>query len=318
MYQPVTAQILRFDRDALSKDAAVTPQEVAAFYDQNKQGLVSRETRDVSYVVIGLPAAQQKLEGKDRATALQKLADQVEQTGKSIRAEIQKGADFAKAAGKASLQPKKASDIERDGSQNGKDSGVPNAVAAAAFRLQKTGEISDIIQDGNSFYIVTVEGVTPSHLLQLAEVSERITKLLKEEKATKALAESASKAVEKIRAAMTAGKSFAEAVKEAGVKTQQITGVTPSDTKASQEQQGLASATLGLKEGELGPLQPAPWGAFAAYLEKRAPLTDAQWNEHRTALAKTLLTNEQELIFQEWLRASRGTAQIKMLGRPGA
>ena len=318
MYQPVTAQILRFDRDALSKDAAVTPQEVAAFYDQNKQGLVSRETRDVSYVVIGLPAAQQKLEGKDRATALQNLADQVEQTGKSIRAEIQKGADFAKAAGKASLQPKKASAIERDGSQNGKDSGVPDAVAAAAFRLQKTGEISDIIQDGNSFYIVTVEGVTPSHLLQLAEVSERITKLLKEEKATKALAESASKAVEKIRAAMTAGKSFAEAVKEAGVKTQQITGVTPSDTKASQEQQGLASATLGLKEGELGPLQPAPWGAFAAYLEKRAPLTDAQWNEHRAALAKTLLTNEQELIFQEWLRASRGTAQIKMLGSPGA
>ena len=165
---------------------------------------------------------------------------------------------------------------------------------------------------------MTVEGVTPSHLLQLAEVSERITKLLKEEKATKALAESASKAVEKIRAAMTAGKSFAEAVKEAGVKTQQITGVTPSDTKASQEQQGLASATLGLKEGELGPLQPAPWGAFAAYLEKRAPLTDAQWNEHRAALAKTLLTNEQELIFQEWLRASRGTAQIKMLGSPGA
>lgn len=318
MYQPVTAQILRFERNALSKDAAVTPQEVAAFYEQNKQGLVSRETRDVSYLVIGLPAAQQKLEGKDRAAALQKLADQVEQAGKSIRAEIQKGADFAKAAGKASLQTRKAAAIERDGSQNGKDSGVPAAVAAGAFRLQKTGEVSDIIQDGNDFYIVTVEGITPSHLLQLAEVSERITKLLKEEKAGKALAELASKAVEKIRAAMTAGKPFAEAVKEAGAKTQQITGVTPSDTKAPQEQQALASATLGLKEGELGPLQPAPWGAFAAYLEKRAPLTDAQWKEHRAALAKTLLSNERELIFLEWLRASRGAAQVKMLGRPGA
>ena len=318
IYQPVTAQILRFDRDAFTKDAAVTSQEVAAFYEKNRQGLVSRETRDVSYVVIGLPAAQQKLEGKERASALQKLADQVEQTGKAIRAEIQKGADFAKAAGKSSLQPKKASAIERDGSQNGKDSGVPAAVAAAAFRLQKSGELSDIIQDGNDFYIVTVQGITPAHLLELTAVSDRITKLLKEEKSTKALADSAEKAVEKIRAAMAAGKSFSEAVKEAGVKTQQIAGITPSATTASQEQKGLASATLGLKEGEIGPLQPAPWGAFAAYLEKRAPLTDAQWKDHRAALTKTLLANEQELIFQEWLRAARGAAQIKMLGRPGA
>ena len=318
MYQPVTAQILRFDRDLLTKDAAVTPQEIAAFYEQNKQGLVSRESRDISYVVVELPASQQKLAGKERAGALQNLADQVESAGKSIRAEIQKGSDFAKAAGKASLQSKKAAAVERDGSHKGKDAGLPASVVAGAFRLQKTGDLSDIIQDGNSFYIVTVEGVTPSHLLQLAEVSERITRILKEEKATKALADSAAKAVEKIRAAMAAGKPFAEAVREAGVRTQQITAVTPSDTKAPQEQQALASSTLGLKEGELGPLQPAPWGAFAAYLEKRAPLTEAQWKEHQASLSKTLLSNEQELLFLEWLRTSRGAAQIRMMGRSGS
>jgi hypothetical protein len=318
IYQPVTAQILRFEKDSMAKDAEVTPQEAAAFYEQNKQGLVSREARDISYVVVELPPSQQKLEGKERAGALQKLADQVDQEGKSIRAEIQKGVDFAKAAAKLSLQPKKIAGIERDGSQQGKDAGVPAPVVASAFRLQKKGELSEIIQDGKSFYIVTVEGVTPAHQLELAEVSDRIIKLLKDEKAAKALADSANKSMEQIRAALAAGKPFADAVKQAGVKTQQITSVTPSDTKAGQEQQSLAAATLSLKEGELGTLQGAPWGAFAAYLEKRTPLTDAQWKEHQETLSKTLLSNERELLFFEWLRTSRGAAQIKMLGRQGA
>jgi hypothetical protein len=314
----VTAQILRFDRDGFAKDSAVSPEEVSAFYEKNKQGLLSREARDISYVVLELPAGQQKLAGKERAGALQKLADQVEEAGKSIRAELQKGADFAKAAGKASLQPKKAAAIERDGSQKGKDAGIPASVVAGAFRLQKAGEISDIIQEGNSFYIVTVEGVSPARQLALAEVSERLTKLLKQEKAEKILADSANKAVEQIRATLASGKSFADAAKQAGVKTQQITGITPSDTKATQEQQALASATLSLKEGELGALQAAPWGAFAAYLEKRAPLTDAQWKQHNAALSKTLLSNERELLFLEWLRTARGTAKIRMMGRQGA
>ena len=318
IYQPVTAQILRFDRAGFAKDAAFSPGEISAFYEKNKAALVSREARDISYVVIELPAAQQKLEGKERAGALQKLADQVDQVGKSIRAELQKGAAFAKAAGKAALQPKKVADLERDGSQKGKDAGLPASVVSGAFRLQKTGEVSEIIQDGNSFYIVTVEGVTSARQLELTEVSDKIIKLLKEEKAASALADSANKAMEQIRAAMASGKSFSDAVKQAGVKTQQITAVTPSDAKVGQEQQSLAGATLGLKEGELGSLQAALWGAFAAYLEKRAALTDAQWKVQKEALSKTLLSNERELLFLEWLRTSRGAAQIKMMGRRGA
>jgi hypothetical protein len=179
--------------------------------------------------------------------------------------------------------------------------------------LQKTGEISDIIQDGNSFYIVTVEGVTPARQLELAEVADKISTLLVQEKASKLAADAAAKSLDKIREAMASGKSFSEAAKEAGIKTQALTGVVPADPKGSKEIQYLASTTLSLKEGELGNLQGAPWGSFAPYLQKRAPLTEAQWNEHRSTISKTLLSNEQSMLFMEWLRASRGAAQIKML-----
>ena len=99
------------------------------------------------------------------------------------------------------------------------------------------------------------------------------------------------------------------------MKIEPLANVTPADPKNTEEQQGLAASTLGLKERELGPLQPAPWGAFAIYLEKRAPLSDAQWKDHQSMLTKKLVSNDQSLIFAEWLRQSRAAAQIKMLGK---
>ncbi len=314
IYQPVTVQMLRFESDAFAKTAGVKPEEISAFYERNKQGLVAPETRNIAFVSFELPAAAQKIEGKERASALQKLADQAEAAGKAIRAEIAKGADFEKASSKASLQVRKSAAVERDGTSKEKDAGLPAGVISGAFRLQKTGEVSDLIQDGNSFYLVTVEGSSPARQLALAEVTEKITDLLKRQKAAQAAAEAASKSLEQIRTAMSSGKSFTDAAKAAGVKMQQAGPIAPSDPKLSPEQQAAVSSTLGLKEGELGQLQPAPWGAMAVWLQKRDPLTDAQWKEHRDALSKTILGNEQELLFQEWLRASRGAAQLRILG----
>ena len=316
IYQPVTAQVVRFERDDFSKNVKVSNEEVAAFYSQNKGGLLSPETRDVTYVAFDLPDAQQKLTGKEKAAAQQKLADQVENSIKLIRGEISKGSAFAKAAQQvAALQPEKVTGLQRDGRVNGEESGVPVSVAAAAFRLQKRGELSDIIQDGDSFYVISVDGVTPVHQLELAEVSEKITTLLKQQNATKLLAESAKKSLDKIRADMASGKSFTDAAKAVGLKTTILEGIIPSDQKNPKDQQALAYATLGLKDGQLGSLQPAPWGAFAMYLEKRTPLTDAQWKEHQGALSKTILSNEQDLLYLDWLRSARASAQIKMLGR---
>jgi len=41
IYQPVTAQILRFEGDAFAKSADVKTEEVSAFYERNKQALVA-------------------------------------------------------------------------------------------------------------------------------------------------------------------------------------------------------------------------------------------------------------------------------------
>jgi len=315
VYQPITAEVIRFDRSDFLKDISVTPAEISAFYEKNKAGLKKGETRSLSYVVFELPLAQQKLTGKERTTALQKLADDAVTIGKSLRDGIAQGLDFAKLAEKSALQPKTLTDIERDGTLNGKDSGLPQSVVEGAFRLQKSGEVSEIIQDGNSFYIVTIQSIAPPRQLELAEIETKIATLLKSEKAAKASADAAKKSLTEIHAALAAGKSFDVAVKSAGLKSEPLNGIVPSDSKNPEEQQAMAMATLGLKEGELGQLQPAPWGSFAIYLAQRTPLTEAQWKSHSAELSKKMIKNDQELLFQEWLNQARGMAKIQMLGK---
>ena len=317
IYQPVTAQLLRFESEPYAKSASATPEEVSAFYARSKQMLVSGEKRDISWVVFELPASQAKLEGKDRANALQKLADNADQAAKSIAAELAKGTGFGKAA--AALQPGKAKNVERDGTSDGKDAGLPEAVVTGAFRLQNQGTLSGLIQDGNRFFLVTVEGISPARQLALEEVSEKIKALIGRQKAAKLTEDAAAKSLDQIAAALKAGKSFADAAKAAGVKTQQIGPVDPTDPKQTPEQRAFVAATLGLNEGELGTLQPAPFGVFAVYLQKRDALSESQWKQHGPALEKSILANERGILFQEWLRAGRASSQLKILagGRRG-
>lgn len=314
IHQAVTAQVIRFDADSKTNSASATPEEVSAFYEANKRGLIAPETRDIAFVTFELPADQQKLEGKDRANALQQLADKADHAAKTLAADLTKGTSFSKAAKAASLQTKSAPAVSRDGFSKEKDAGLPAAVVEGAFRLQKQAVLSDLIQDGNTFYLVTVEGNTPARQLSLQEVGDKIGPLLRRQKAAKATAESASKSLEQIRASLKEGKSFTDALKAAGLKSLQIGPATPDDRKQPQEQQAYLSTTLGLKEGELGALQPAPFGAFAVYLVKRDPLTDAQWKQYGPELSKLILGNQRELLFQEWLRVARGSAAIKILG----
>jgi peptidyl-prolyl cis-trans isomerase D len=317
IYQAASGQVIRFDRADYAKQAAVTDTEVQTFFSRNKDGLRAPETRGFLSVSLELPEDQAKLTGKEKAAALQKLADKAVETGKALRQQTASGADFAKAAASSSLRVKKTDPVDRSGQRDGKDAGVSTALVDAAFALKGPSEVSDIIQDGDAFIILTLDKVTPARQLELAEVSEKITALLKGEKESKLAVEAATKAMEKIRAAMKEGKGFDAATQAAGVKTETFSSVVPSDSKGTPEKQAFAAATLTLREGALGDLQPAPWGAFAVFLTSRTPLTADQWKEHAPALEKTILSNEKDLLFLEWLRASRAAAQVQVLAGNG-
>jgi hypothetical protein len=86
----------------------------------------------------------------------------------------------------------------------------------------------------------------------------------------------------------------------------------------SPENQAIAGSTLLLKEGGISNLEGAPWGAFVAQLQFRAPIDQMAFGARETQIRESLLRNKRDLLFMEWLRVSREAARITVpAGRQG-
>jgi len=140
---------------------AISPDEVADYYEKHRDDFLLREQRQVSLIV--LRAADF---GGDKAAVRQKATE--------IVAELKKGEDFALLARRYSKGP--AADRGGDQGWMRKGSLIP-ALDEAVFRL-KPGEFSEPIESGDSYVIVKVAGVQPASRQSLAEARPAIERQL--------------------------------------------------------------------------------------------------------------------------------------------
>ncbi|MFZ4115717.1 MAG: SurA N-terminal domain-containing protein [Chthoniobacterales bacterium] len=322
IYQSVIAQVLHFDQryylNNLPKDA-VTAAEKKEFYEKNKTLFMSEEERVVSYLSFTLPAPQQKLQGKERVKALQQLSDAAATFKQQSQEAQQQGKNFGKSAAEYGLKvittdPFKKTELETTTSGSSKK--IPSELITTSFKLSNVGAISEVIQSGDNFYLISLTQIIPSRPLTLTEVDSRIEKMLREQKASQKTQEAATKAFNAVREAMLAGKKFPEAIASLGQKWATLSGNLFQKTPplSEQEQQYLA-ATVSLNEGEMSELHHAPWGDFIVYLQQRLPLSNNDWNTHHARIERELLEQQRRLLFFEWLHQARTEAKINMLDR---
>ncbi|HLB33392.1 MAG TPA: SurA N-terminal domain-containing protein [Chthoniobacterales bacterium] len=318
IYQQVTAQILHFDRNTYLKMVkTISPEEKKAYYEKNKTNFRSDEQRAINYVLFEFSPLQQKLQGKERIHAMQQLSDAAVALKQKSEEGMKEGKRLEKIAVENGFKVVTTSDFNRQGEEavvfdqkkrkqevekNKKI--VPPALLPAAFKLTNIGDISEVVQVGQSFYVFSLARVAPSHSLEFSQVESQVETLLREEQTELKMQEAANKTVKAIHEAMKAGKSFADAVKGVGMTTELLTGMSPSDAaikKATPQQRAFLNLTLGLKEGELSDVRHIPSGDFALYLQSRAPLSQEDWNTHHSEIEQGLLDQQRQLLFVEWL-----------------
>ena len=336
IYQAVTAQVVRFNRSiylANSKNSSISLEEEKSFYEKNKNAFVSEETRAVSYVIFELPAAQQKLEGKERVHAMQQLSDKMTALKQKCDDAVVQGKSFEKVAAESGFNVVTTTDFNHEGKKaeaisttssskkqtaikSASDKLPPQAVLPTAFKLAKVADVSEVIQMGQTFYIISLSRMVPSRPLAFAEVQSKIEALLREGKADKLMQEDAKKTYQAVHQAMLSGKNFADALKSSGKTAELLTGIIPTEmtkSKNSLEQQAAIGATLVLKEGDLSELKHDRDGAFMVYLQHRAPLSDADWKTHHPEIEEAFLEQQRNLLFFDWLRQARVDANVTML-----
>ncbi len=159
----------------LASKAAVSPQEVKAFYDGNPQLFKTPEMVRASHILIKV---DKNASAKQKAAALAKI--------KAIRKRILKGEDFAKIA-------KEVSD-DTGTKANGGDLNffargqmVPS-FEKAAFSL-KVGQLSDVITTRFGYHLIKVTAKKPAGTVPFDKIKDRIEQHLKAQKMQKVLPE---------------------------------------------------------------------------------------------------------------------------------
>lgn len=309
-FQPVTAGFVRFERKQENDKIQISPEEVSSIHQQNQSAFMANETREARCVVFELPA-DSKLEGKEKVDALQKLANAASELTDSL---AQAGASLEQLAAKAGAKIIKLTAFDRTGSPAQAPSSLNSEamadLAPAAFLVPKAGSTSDVIQSGDAFYIIEVTAVNPARPLTLEEARPRIEAQLRAQKAEQIFTADATSAANALRAAVAGGKSFAEAAATQNLKVEEIKNVVAAAESTSPENQAIAGSTLLLKEGGISNLEGAPWGAFVAQLQSRAPVDQMAFGARETQIRESLLRNKRDLLFMEWLRVSREAARI--------
>lgn len=314
--QPVSGFFIRFNADTIAASVKIAPSEVAAYFERNQANLNTKETRAVRYVAFELPVGN-KLEGREKVEALQKLADTASRFAESLG-----GAPLEQAAATAGLTPGTIAAFDRNGSPalaptaGEKANELAAALAPTAFLLPGLGKTSDVVQSGDGFYIVELTELNTARPLTLSEASPAIEARLRQARAEEMLRTSASEKIQTLRAAVGSGKPFADAAQAAGLTTEAFDNLAPMNEALTPEQRRMIVPTLSLKDGEISGFEPAPWGGFSVYLQSRGPLSNADLDAKRAEIRDGLLENKRNLLFAEWLRVCREEAKISVPGKP--
>jgi peptidyl-prolyl cis-trans isomerase C len=162
---------------AVTKDVAVTEEEVRAFYDEHAAEYVEQESREVRHILISpfVDAAGNTV----TSAPSQEDWDAARSEAESIRSQILNGLDFVTAA-------EEYSDDEITNDKGGslgpviRGQTVP-AFEEAVFGLQKE-QLSEPVRTASGYHLIEVTDIMPENQLAYDLVKEKIRTMLLESK----------------------------------------------------------------------------------------------------------------------------------------
>ena len=187
------------------------------------------------------------------------------------------------------------------------------------FQMDQTSDsfskISEAIAVGeNQWVVARIDGEEKSRPKTYEEARAEARAQYISEKAAEALKAAANEAIAKIKTLLTAGKSFADAAKEAGIaETKTFNAIVSSyRPDGATEPQNLFEATRNIDPSTVADAITESERAFILYVAKREVVKDA--NATRLDSEVTSRTTENETIaFTSWIAARTEEAKVEEL-----
>lgn len=321
-YAKTDASVIRFKTsDFAAGVAEPTEDEIKKAFDNAKEQYIQPEKRKVQYVKFALSDEDKKLTGKAKMDKLKPLADQAV----ALLSELldNKQEDFATAAKKLNTTVKETPEFEQSQTTGFEEASIPG-FAQAAFQLTQAEPDSNVpLQEPNAFapdayYDLHLAGVVPVRPLTLDEARPKVVQALKDERAKAALSAKAEEVRTKIADALKAGKSFADAAKDAGQTAQEVPAYSAAEpARTAPDAATIAQATSDLGAQELSKFVPTDAGGLLVYVRDRTGVDQAKFAQQEGMVAMRLSRMKSGFYFSEWLRVSRDAADVEVVPQHG-
>ena len=273
-------------------------------FEEMKAALEHPEKRKVKVIAFSLPKTEKPLAGKERVVAMQKLADVANDFAVAMTAKDAKLEDLAAKAGVPVVETP-----EFEESAPPKEIGGAPEAAEAAFRLTSEEPNSDPVTTEGGYYMLQLSGITPATPMTLDDAKKQLTEEIIVERANESLTLKAADLRKKITEAMAAGKSFADAAKDAGAVAETFPTFSPSEPKMDQpDAREIMGRSGELNEGELSGFTPTQTGGLLIHIDKRLPVDEAGFEKEKPVLANQIDGMKKNAAFQQWLKARRSAA----------
>jgi peptidyl-prolyl cis-trans isomerase D len=307
--QKSEASFIRFKLEDFKAGVKVTDEDVAKLFEARKGTLKTPEKRKVKFVAFTLAGEQKPLAGPERARATQRLAEQAQNFALAM---TPKDADFDAAAAKLELKVQETPLFAQN--EPPAEFGKTEPAAEAAFRLGK-GEVSDVINAQNGYYVLQLSGVEEARPLTLEEAKPQLTEQLTEERAQEAMNLKAAEVRAKIDAELKAGKTLEQAAETAGVKVEKLPAFSAAEQSRQEapETSTVKGRASEMKEGELSEFVPTATGGLLVHLDKRLPIDEADFAKQKTKVAEEIGRQKGGAIFMEWLKERRKAANVQLV-----
>lgn len=188
------------------------------------------------------------------------------------------------------------------------------------FQIQETSDpfskISEAIAIGdNQWLIARIDGEEKSRPKTYEEARAEARAQFISEKAIEAMKTAASEALTKIKTLLSAGKSFADAAKEAGIpETHAFTAVLSTyRPEGATEPQNLFEAARNIEPGTLADVIIESDRAFILYVAKREVVKAADAATRIDSEVATSIRQNETIAFSSWLAARTDAAKVEQL-----
>jgi len=310
-YQKTELSLVRFDLAGIAAGLQISDDDARKAFDLRKDSLKSEEKRQVKLVTFPLPSGDKSLQGKERTEALQKLANRATEFTQAM---LVKDADFDAVAAKFNLPVEKTGEFTQ-AKPDPKIAGNASLVTEA-FRISLNDPNSDAIQTDSGFTVFHLEKIIPARPLTFEEASANLKEALKGERARETLNVRSSDIHKKLDDALKAGKSFADAAKELGLKVESFPSFSLAelgDLLKKPEAPAIIQKSMELNVGQVSDLVPVADGGVLVYVDKRQPVSEEQFNKEKTSLTESFTRSKRTMAFREWLRMRRDAAKIEAI-----